>query len=266
MPTMDSCYEASSTSNDEFETSRRYEILINRLGRFLKKNPQFSEDEDEDEDIPWCWCQQGDLGTVSVRCDAPDCRVRWYHKECLPFKDQQLVDEFDLWICPNCLMHQLVELIKEQRSSDASSDLDDDIDAAAKQEINMAIVDARLRESGRWIFKDPIENIARHQRSGDSRAQSEDQPYRPHQGQGLLLIAAGNATSAMPETPSRFEAPVPGTWGASASVKSKLSVSVSNFASLQASARIWTSEATLVVVSAEETLSVEYKHTNLIPR
>lgn len=266
---MDSCSDDPSTSDDEFDTSRRYEILINRLGRFLKKNPQFSEDEDDDDDddeTPWCWCQQGDLGTVSVRCDAPGCRIRWYHKECLPNQDKLLVDEFDLWICPNCLVHQLVELIKEQRSSDATSDLGDETDEVAKQEINMAIVDARLRRSGRWIFKDPIENIARRQRSRDSRAQSEDQPRRPHQGQSLSLIAAGNATSVMPETPNRFESPVPGTWGASASVKPKLAVSVSNFGSLQASARIWTSETTQVVVSAEETLSVEYKHNYLIPR
>lgn len=256
----------SSTSDEELQHSRRYEILVSRLGRFLKKNPQFTEDEDEDEDTPWCYCKQGDLGTVSVRCDAPGCHIRWYHKECLPYRDQLLVDEFDLWICPNCLMHQLVDLIKEQRSFTGTSHQGDEIDEVVKQEIDMAVVDARLRRSGRWIFKDSSKNTPRHQRSGKTRIRSDTQLFHPHQGTALSLIAAVTAPTIIPEVPSQSDKPVQGTWGASLSVMAKLTMSVSNFDSLQTSARIWTCEATQVTVTAEESLSVEYKHDYWIPK
>jgi len=258
--------ETSSSSDEDFHQSRRYEILIDRLQRFLKKNPQLVEDEDKDDDnaTEWCHCRQGDLGTISVRCDAPGCSIRWYHKECLPYQDQRLVDEFDLWICPSCLMNQLADLVKEQRPVTRTSDKGDEVDEVVGQEINMAEVDARLRRTGNWVFNDSTKNTPGRWRSKKSKIQSDAQPLHSHHETDPSLIAAKTASAIIPH-PSLDES-LPGTWGASLSVMAKLTISVSDFSGVQRSARIWTSDATQVSVTAEKQLSVAYMHDYCIPR
>lgn len=259
---------SSSASDEELDKPRRYEILITRLGRFLKKHPDFTDDEEEsDDDTPWCMCQQGILGGDAIRCDVPKCRIRWYHKACLPYLDLRLAEEFNLWICPNCLMRQLLDLIEEQRSTTAPSDPKVILDEAVSQQINMAIIDMRLHERGLWIFKDPLKKVAARRQCGrDIKVKSEHQTSQLRQGTSISRSTAGIRGSSAPVTSSQDEGPIPGTWGASPSVMARQFKSVDNACTLQESARIWTSEATQIMVTSEETLVIEYKHDDVVPR
>lgn len=261
--------KTSSSSDDEANKYRLYEILTTRLGRFLKHHPDFNEEEDDDDETPWCHCKQGMLGGDSIRCDVPNCRILWYHKACLPYQDLKLADDFDLWICPNCLVHQLLDLIREQNPARADSQFEADMDANTRRQINMALIDIRLHERGQWIFKDPLKSAARRwKRELDAKAESGNQSAHLRPDTPTSIATTGNLYpgSVASGTSSRDESPKRDTWGASVSVVQNLSISVANACSLQETARIWTSQATQVLETSENTLIVEYKHDCAIPR
>ncbi|KAK5050342.1 hypothetical protein LTR84_003623 [Exophiala bonariae] len=254
--------ETSASSDADATNSRFYENLITRLGRSLKHHPNFDEEEEEDDDEPWCHCKQGSLGSEGIRCDVPNCRVRWYHKACLPYKDLQLAEDFDLWICPNCLVHQLLDLIREQNPTGAFPQLEAGMDEAMTQQINMALIDVRLQERGQWIFKNPVKSAARR------RQREMEQSARLRPDTPISIASTGNLhpESVTSRASSRSDTPKPGTLGANASFTEKLSMSVDNARSLQETARIWTSQSTQVVEMYESTLMVEYKHGCKIPK
>lgn len=110
---------ATPSKQKSKDENPRYAVLLRRLAKTLKENPQAIE-EDEEEKYPfWCTCKMGNLGGQSVRCDVPTCNIVWWHMECLPERHQTRAQQDDgklsnelpaypvaeakaeLWICPN---------------------------------------------------------------------------------------------------------------------------------------------------------------------
>lgn len=71
--------------------------------------PQLPAPEDDQDDAPpsyspnvqsklWCSCRQPDDGELMIACDAPGCRVEWYHAKCVGV----VVPPANEWICPGC--------------------------------------------------------------------------------------------------------------------------------------------------------------------
>ena len=47
----------------------------------------------------WCDCQQLDDGREMIRCANEDCRIQWFHLQCLNLKQ---VGPNDFWFCKTC--------------------------------------------------------------------------------------------------------------------------------------------------------------------
>ena len=79
---------------EQLDSRQRYQILIERLGAFLKAHPQEAGDEQDVQE--WCVCRTRVPGeqSESIACDIPDCRVIWYHRDCLSLEAQLMADRY----------------------------------------------------------------------------------------------------------------------------------------------------------------------------
>ena len=60
-------------------------------------HPAEVEEKDIDLIVPYCFCWRGTFG-VMVACDHRDCKVEWFHLECVGLKEVPN----GKWYCPNC--------------------------------------------------------------------------------------------------------------------------------------------------------------------
>ncbi|KPV78172.1 uncharacterized protein RHOBADRAFT_10950 [Rhodotorula graminis WP1] len=56
------------------------------------------ETEIEGEDLtPYCFCQRPSFGEM-IGCDAPDCKIEWFHLNCIGLKESPEGS----WYCSQC--------------------------------------------------------------------------------------------------------------------------------------------------------------------
>eukprot|EP00299_Pterocystis_sp_00344_P009357 c3915_g1_i1.p1 GENE.c3915_g1_i1~~c3915_g1_i1.p1 ORF type:complete len:166 (+),score=33.24 c3915_g1_i1:217-714(+) len=73
-------------------------------GAESQKDNQTKEDDSKDVDMPidpneptYCICHRVSFGEM-VACDNPECKVEWFHFECVGLKKQPK----GRWFCPEC--------------------------------------------------------------------------------------------------------------------------------------------------------------------
>lgn len=62
-------------------------------------NYEPSDDEDEEDTRTWCFCNEKSYGEM-VRCDNPDCTLRWFHYPCIGMVEPPT----GKWYCPRCVV------------------------------------------------------------------------------------------------------------------------------------------------------------------
>ncbi|XP_066933270.1 uncharacterized protein [Clytia hemisphaerica] len=81
-----------------FQGCDKYVKLATKYPRGVKPKDNIEEEEGDSE--RYCFCREpGWLGGNFVPCANEDCKIQWYHLQCVNLKDFPMED----WKCPRCL-------------------------------------------------------------------------------------------------------------------------------------------------------------------
>ncbi|CAP37645.2 Protein CBR-ING-3 [Caenorhabditis briggsae] len=84
---------------------------------------QETDDEDEGDQRRWCFCDEKSYGEM-VRCDNPDCNLRWFHYPCIGMVEPPV----GTWFCPRCVVKTGLEEEEEKEEEDEEEENGDDQD------------------------------------------------------------------------------------------------------------------------------------------
>lgn len=63
--------------------------------------PEATEEERAEEERAYCYCKMPEEpGNPMIGCDAPDCRIEWFHFSCVGILEEPETDEE--WFCDEC--------------------------------------------------------------------------------------------------------------------------------------------------------------------